>query len=92
MEQTTNRVVMLTTIDNPYDPFEDFDNWYKFDEIYGYHSCGLLARIAYTSSAFPDSYNQKIIEDAIDEIIQFDMQKVYKKVVKEIRNDDELVT
>ena len=23
---------MLTTIDNPFDPFEDWDNWIKIDE------------------------------------------------------------
>ena len=38
--------VMLTTVDNPYDPFTQFDEWLMFDEDHGYHTCSYLARIA----------------------------------------------
>ena len=37
---------MLTTIDNPYDPFTQWDDWYKFDMVKGYDTCGYLARLA----------------------------------------------
>ena len=60
---------MLTTIDNPYDPFTQFDNWFAFDEQNGYCSCSLLARLALTSNELSDEDNQKAIDDAIDEII-----------------------
>ena len=40
---------MLTTIDNPFDPFEQFTSWLLFDEEKGYHSCSYLGRIARTS-------------------------------------------
>ena len=32
----------LTTTDNPYDPFTQYDAWYRFDEGKGYHSCAYL--------------------------------------------------
>ena len=37
---------MLTTFDNPFDPFEQFTSWFLFDVEKGYNTCGRLARIA----------------------------------------------
>lgn len=70
----------LTTIDNPYDPFEQFDSWFLYDTEKGYNTCGYLARIAKTSSDYSDEENNEIIEDAIDEIIKYDFLNIYKKV------------
>ena len=61
---------MLTTIDNPYDPFTQFDNWLAYDEQSGYCSCGLLARLALTSKSFTDEQNQKAIDEATNEILK----------------------
>ncbi len=41
---------MLTTEDNPYNPFTNFDEWYAFDTQKGYNTCGYLARVSFTSS------------------------------------------
>lgn len=73
---------MLTTIDNPYNPFDDFINWFMFDIEKGYNTCGYLARIAKTSDQFTDKENDEEIERAIDEIIQYDFMNIYKKVFK----------
>ena len=40
---------MLTTIDNPFDPFEQFYSWFLFDVEKGYNTCAYLGRIARTS-------------------------------------------
>lgn len=72
----------LTTIDNPYDPFEQFTQWFLFDEEMGYHSTSYLGRIARTSDQLSDAENDEEIERAIDEIIRFDFQGIYKKVKK----------
>lgn len=71
---------MLTTFDNPFDPFDQFDSWYTFDMDKGYSSCSYLARIARTSDQLSDAENDKETERAIDEIIKYDFQNIYKKV------------
>ena len=82
------KVTMLTTIDNPFDPFEDFASWYVFDSKQGYNSCGLLSNVAETSDAYSDDENRFIIESAIDEIIELDPLKIYKKITKEVEEDN----
>ena len=72
---------MLSTVDNPYNPFEDYDSWFRFDMDKGYGSCSYLARIARTSDQLTDEENNKEIERAIDEII-FHNPTLYIKVTK----------
>lgn len=74
----------LTTVDNPYDPFDQFDSWFMYDTDKGYNSCGYLDRIAKTSDQFSDEENRKEIERAIDEIIKFDFRNIYRKIKREI--------
>lgn len=71
---------MLTTIDNPYNPFEDFKKWYLFDVQNGYNSCAYLARLARISDDLTEKENDEEIERVIDEIIEFDFRNVYVKV------------
>jgi len=71
-----NEVVMLTTIDNPFDPFEQFNQWYLFDMEKGYNTCAYLARITDKNS------DSEEVEEAIDEIIRNDFLNLYKKVIK----------
>ena len=81
-----NNEVMLTTFDNPFDPFEQFTSWYMFDVEKGYNTCSYLARIA----QFSDEMTQKEIdienERAIDEIIEYDFMNIYKKVRRQTTN------
>ena len=73
---------MLSTIDNPYNPFDDFKNWFLFDVQNGYNSCAYLARIARTSDQLTEKENFEEIEKAIDEIIELDFMGVYIKVIE----------
>lgn len=77
----------LTTIDNPYDPFEQFTQWFLFDEEKGYHSTSYLGRIARTSDQLSDRENDEEIERAIDEIIRYNPLGIYKKVRKIVKEN-----
>lgn len=70
----------ITTIDNPYDPQEDFISWFLFDVNKGYNTCALLGRIGKTSDQLSDEENEAENERAIDEIIKYDFQNLYKKI------------
>ena len=81
------RQCALTTFDNPFNPFEDFSNWFLFDVEKGYDTCAYLARMSLTSDALSDEENNAEIERAIDEIVKQDFRNIYYKVVKESETD-----
>lgn len=71
---------MLTTIDNPWDPFTHWKEWYAYDEDKGYCTCEYLARIAKTGTELTDEQQDWANEQAIDEIIRINGLGFYKKV------------
>ena len=75
---------MLTTVDNPFDPFDDFTSWFLFDIEKGYNSCGKVMRIAKLSDDLTEKEEDLEIERAIDEIIKYDPLDVYKKGTRKI--------
>ena len=77
---------MLTTVDNPYNPFEQFTSWFLFDVEKGYNSCAYLGRIARTSDQLSEEENNLEVERAIDEIIKYDFRNIYKKVTRQDTN------
>ena len=74
---------MVTSIDNPFDPFTQFEDWFAFDEGKGYYTCNYLARIAKTSDELSQKDEDLAIETAIDEIVSMNILGIYKKVFKE---------
>lgn len=71
---------MLTTFDNPFNPFDEFTSWFLFDVEKGYNTCAKLARIAKLSDENTDQENDAETERAMDEIIKYDFLNIYKKV------------
>lgn len=71
---------MLTTVDNPYNPFTHWDEWYNYDYIKGYHTPSYLARVVRTSESLSDVDQDLAEEMAIDEIIAEDVENFYKKI------------
>lgn len=80
------KVSMLTTSDNPYDPFDNYDDWYAFDFQMGYHTPEYLARVVITSSELSEEEQKMAIEEAIDSIVTLNLLGNYRKVTKEIND------
>jgi hypothetical protein len=79
------KVYMLTTVDNPFDPFEQFTSWFLFDVEKGYNTCSYLARIAQFSNDMTQKEIDEENERAIDEIIKYDFMNIYKRVERETK-------
>lgn len=71
---------MLTTIDNPFDPFTQWDEWYAWDQTSGYHTPGLLDRIARVSDELAEVDQHLAVQQAIDEIVRENVSGMHKKV------------
>lgn len=78
---------MLTTEDNPHSPFDDYDAWYTFDRQHGYNTPSFLARFVVSSEELSDPDQALAIEQAIDEIVYYNVLGIYKKVTQEVPED-----
>jgi hypothetical protein len=74
---------MLTTVDNPFDPFTRFDEWLDYDMRLGYNTTAFLDRIAFISSDLSEPDQALAIQDAIDEIVQENVSGMWRKVSRE---------
>ena len=79
----TSEEFMLSTIDNPYNPFTHYDEWLVYDETSGYYSNSLLARIVVTSDELSEADQDLDVERAITEIVQENVSGVHVKVYKD---------
>lgn len=89
--RSENEDFMLTTTDNPYDPYTQFDYWYGFDtskriiksidpnQPVSTNCCAYLARIAITSNDMTEEENARERHEAIEEIIRLDPFGIYTK-------------
>ena len=80
--------VFVTTLDNPYDYFTQFDEWYAFDTEKGYNTCAYLARIAKTSKEMSDADYEQAVNDAVNEIVRLNVTGNYKKVQQKDQNEE----
>ena len=82
------KVTMLTTVDNPFDPFEQFTSWFMFDCEKGYNSYGKLMRLAEISEDMSSVEYNNAIENAIDRLIEIDFLDIFKKITKEVPDEE----
>ena len=83
-----NDEVMLTTFNNPFNPFKQFNDWLNFDYRNGTDCCGTVARLSMCTNALSDELNDTEIERAMDSIVEL-MPTVFVKLHKS--NADETI-
>ena len=70
----------ITTVDNPYDPFDNFREWFTYDVLNQHNTCERLARVAHVTELLSEAEYNDEIGKAIDEIIETDPENKYRKV------------
>ena len=68
---------MLTTIDNPFNPKENYKAWNLWDIDNGYNTASYLARILQNFKMVDDEWTQESIDEAQNIIIDNDILGVY---------------
>ena len=68
---------LLTTIDNPYNPFVDFSSWYMFDCEKGHNTSARLARIANIDCEMTQKESDEETERAMNVIAKYDFEDKY---------------
>lgn len=87
-------VFMLTTTDNPWNPFTQYDEWDTWDRsngwhiegnrtVPGYYTSAYLARVANTSGEISPAQYTRAINDAIFEIVSFNLTGNYVAVTED---------
>ncbi len=80
---STETEYMLTTVDNPFNPFTQFDEWLEFDLRLGYNTCSFLARVAMVSDELSEPDQALAVQNAIDEICEENVSGMWRKVSKD---------
>lgn len=71
---------MLTTLDNPFDPFDDYKAWHMFDCEKGHNTSSRIARIAQLNSEMTQKEEEEEMDRVMDLIIKYDAEDKYIKV------------
>lgn len=72
----------LTTVDNPYHPIDELDEWLAFDLEHGYRTLERLAKVAPAVTGWADEEDQRATNSAIDDFVRLSPE-LYKKVAIE---------
>ena len=85
-ETDSSNEYMLTTVDNPFNPFTQFNEWYVWDHKAGYDTPALLDRIANQSDEMSEADQAQAIQLAIDEIVRENVSGMHTKVLASTPN------
>ena len=88
----TRNKIAITTFDNPYDPFDQFDQWFLFDVEKKYNTCSLMARLSHLSDDMTQKEEDEEVERVIDRIIELDFRNIYRKITKQPKENQTTTT
>ena len=75
---------MITTIDNPWNPFTNWDEWYAYDEWHGYHTCSLVDRLMpNTNVAISEKLYNDLLDDVNNDIVRLNPLGIYALITKD---------
>lgn len=60
---------LVTTKDNPYNPYTEFDKWLNFDTMHGYNTLGRLDIYNASSTDLSDEDELRLYNEAVDSLI-----------------------
>lgn len=63
-------ITYVTTKDNPWNPFKNWEEWLRYDIEKGYNTCEKIDRLAPISDILPETINREILDDAMTELVK----------------------
>lgn len=79
---------MVTTTDNPFDPFTEYRSWLTWDHTHGYNTIGLLARCTIDSEELSEADQDVAIRQAMMDIVTFNASGMHVLVKREVPDRD----
>lgn len=75
-----NEVTLVTTYDNPWDPFEEWDQWFNWDLTHGHNTCGRVASLCILGDALGEEWEAWDLERAKNDLVALFGGGLYRKV------------
>lgn len=73
---------MLSTSDNPYNPWTQYDKWLDWDTTHGYNTNSYVARLANTLDSMDEEATLEVYQAAVDAIMEQNLTGNYVIVPK----------
>lgn len=80
----------LTTKDNPWNPFTNWEEWLRFDILKGYNTCEKIDRLSTMSDVLPETINLEILEETMNELVTlgtYDKEGNFMEYIKFTNNE-----
>jgi hypothetical protein len=74
---------MITTFDNPYNPFDEFNLWLMFDKEKGYNSCERMMRLANITEDMTQIEIDAECDRAMDRLIELDFTNTFPRFFRD---------